>query len=195
MRKSLIILFCLTFLSLGAHAIGIDCWEEYTIEKTEPTTSALRTAITNAGGTVYKLHTRALVTIFDTYIRYATGSGYGFAAGFGSISQVYLFNDGSYWDNYSLAKQNYGSSSDTSTYGTVESIFVKGDRNGGTDYQTIKTSYSPSYYGMWSSNMYTEYDKKFATHFVHTYCTINTSSGGGGGGATGSVNFIIKATS
>ena len=32
-------------------------------------------------------------------------------------------------------------------------------------------------------------------HYIHTYCIVDEGSSGGGGGATGSVNFIIKATS
>ena len=59
MKKFLILLLSLFCIKLGAYAVGVDCWEEYTTLETPPATSDLRTAITNAGGTVVKLHTRA----------------------------------------------------------------------------------------------------------------------------------------
>ncbi|MBQ2983858.1 MAG: hypothetical protein IJD57_03595 [Candidatus Gastranaerophilales bacterium] len=193
MKKFLILLLSLFCLKLGAYAVGVDCWEEYTIEKTEPTTSALRTAITNAGGTVVKLHTRALVAVFTSHLKYSTNNA--FAGISDVVSQIYLFNDGSYWDNYSLRKDAYNSSSDTSTYGTIEQIRTIKDRYSSSDYYPGLISLQPTYYDSGNAYMYTLKENQFVTHFVHTYCTVNTSTGGGGGGATGSVNFIIKATS
>ncbi len=157
MRKILIILFSLFCLNLGAFAVGVDCWEEYSILEAEPTTSALRTAITNAGGTAIKVSTRALV-FFHYYNADSANT---------AVIQLYAFNDGDTWNNYRISNSLYGLYTNR---GNSKNEMVS-FRNG-------------------------SYERNYMTHFVHTYCIVNTSSSGGsGGGATGSVNFIIKATS
>ena len=58
MKKILIILSLILSCNI-ANAAGVSCWEEYTTTTTPPTTSALRTAITAAGGTSYLVSTIA----------------------------------------------------------------------------------------------------------------------------------------
>ena len=191
MKKFLILLLSLFCIKLGAYAVGVDCWEEYTTLETPPATSDLRTAITNAGGTVVKLHTRALTTVYNTYLMYDAGV---YGAVTRSINQIYGFNDGNYWDNYALGTAETG---DTTTKTLLALNFIgdsDNDSGSGSSRDLYKEVQEPDYYLYTSSGLKRQSDWYYMTHFVHTYCTVNTSSGGGGG-ATGSVNFIIKATS
>ncbi len=149
MKKILIIFFSLFCLNLGAFAVGVDCWEEYTTSSTAPTSSNLRTAITNAGGTAILVGTRAHVARYDASI--STNSG------LGSLGATQFYSLGTSWSD--------------------------------GKYQTETMWFGNSGYSFW---IY----KRHNVHYVHTYCVVDSSSGGGGGGgATGSVNFIIKATS
>ena len=63
-------------------------------------------------------------------------------------------------------------------------------------YKSSSLSYMPNYIYIWSGNSGQGYFTPSLMIF-HTYCIVDegSSGGGGGGGATGSVNFIIKATS
>ncbi len=147
MKKSLIILFGLFCLKLGALGVGVDCWEEYTTSSTAPTSSNLRTAITNAGGTAILVGTRAHVARF-----HLGGDGV-------SVSDVYFQSMGTSWDS-------------------------------GFYFASVKASEYVNGYTTFGIR------REHSVHYVHTYCVVDSSSGGGGGGvATGSVNFIIKATS
>ncbi len=168
MKKSLIIFFSLFCLNLGAFAVGVDCWEEYTTSnKTEPATSALRTALTAAGATpilVSKIYNLTLLS---------SGS----CSTTGCISGTFHTSKVPF-EFISLYQHNRLSGA------YVPSMFYS--------YRYYNSSNSESFYNnfSFSGNSYT------LGYSIYTYCVVNNnSSSGGGGGATGSVNFIIKATS
>ncbi len=166
MRKILIILFSLFCLNLGAFAVGVDCWEEYTTSnKTEPTTSALRTALTNAGATPILVSQIYDLTILTS--RFCS-SGICTSPSFVSSKipfefvQLISLNGTSYLPyTHSYYFRNASSSS------------------GRTDNTTFDYSVYTNVYG----------------YSIYTYCVVNNNSSSSGSSSTGSVNFIIKATS
>ena len=154
--KRILILF--VGLILGCNlclALDISCWEEYSDSSTAPATSNMRTAVTNAGGTVV-LVSRMIDMITITNIT------------------------------------------------TTRMHLTPGQAKGDYDSTNGKNPMGLKYYGNNCSNCYSLTSitqpksgvtgMYFSGHYIYTYCAIS-SSGGGGGGATGSVNFIIKATS
>ncbi len=165
MKKSLIIFFSLFCLNLGANAIGVDCWEEYTTSnKTEPTTSALRTALTNAGATPIL------------------------------VSQIY---------ELTFYEKGYGSDGLSSVYSTsripFEFIILTKSYYSDTTYVPYKYYYY--YYYSYSNNgvSVNNFISPNMTHVtgysIYTYCVVNNNSSSSDSSSTGSVNFIIKATS
>ncbi len=150
MKKSLLIILSLFLTSLSVHAVGVDCWEEYTTTNTAPTSSDLRTAITNAGGSAILVGTRASVAGYE-------------AAVAASSTNPNVSNAATQF--YTL----------TTNLPTTWKSFIYGN----------------SQYGAGVGR-----ERTYDIHYVHTYCVTDSSSGSSGsGGATGSVNFIIKATS
>ena len=92
---------------------------------------------------------------------------------------------------------------------TIKSHTVSPIMSTYNNYTYVLTQYAPFYYSNNTlaanisystfSYLYGNYSMayfKSGIDIFHTYCIVDEgSSGGGGGGATGSVNFIIKATS
>ncbi len=157
MKKILIILgliLCCNF----ANATSVTCWEEYTTTTTPPTTSALRTAITAAGGTSYLVSTIA---------------------------------------------EGFSTDYESGSYGrTMNSVVFKILPENAKSYKTLSNSASMFRYlyfvleGDSSSGLISFGSNTILyNHYVHTYCTVNSSSGGGGGTILSAPGvFLIKAT-
>ena len=157
MKRILIIFMGLILGCNLCLALDISCWEEYSDSSTEPATSNMRTAVTNAGGTVVLVNKTIDMNIFL----------FGDSSSF--VAQTHL-----------LPSQIYGNFSDTNI-----PIGIKYYGNNCGNCLSIKKTTQP---------LSGSTALKFSGHYIYTYCAIS-SSGGGAGGATGSVNFIIKATS
>lgn len=184
MKKILLILLSIFALKLTALGVNINCWEEYSTLEAQPAKSEMRKAVENAGGTVVYLHTRALTLI-------------------NSSVQAHLYNDGTVWDNYGkdVAERAIRSDvfADSSIYdnladnttGTIARIFAYSNRTvgGNYGYSDRKTRVKIGAVSGATTNKDHEY---YTTHFVHTYCAVDSSSSNGSNGSA-SVNFIIKA--
>ena len=159
MKRILIIFIGLILGCNLCLALDISCWEEYSDSSTAPATSNMRTAVTNAGGTV------VLVSrMIDMFVHFATQYG-------ASQSNLKLMSNQIYG--------NYDNANSATPIGIT--MYYNNCSNCLSINRTTQPYRSNT---AWS----------FSGHYIYTYCAIS-SSGGGGGGATGSVNFIIKATS
>ena len=156
MKKILIIFIGLILGCNLASALDISCWEEHSISSTAPATSNMRTAVTNAGGTVVLLSKMVDMNIL------LSGIFHNARLTTSQINGNYDSTNGQYPMGYYYYGNNCGNCYSLDDF-----------------YQPYRSNTA------WS----------FSGHYVYTYCAISSSSGGGGGGATGSVNFIIKATS
>ncbi|MBQ2984575.1 MAG: hypothetical protein IJD57_07260 [Candidatus Gastranaerophilales bacterium] len=191
MKKSLIIFLSLVFMSLSAHAVGVDCWEEADVTYLPETTSKMKSilgdkieivrvstrleALSTAIGSI-KLY---LPKSADSYKATADGKDYYLLAQpYTSITQNGLFSEALY--NSGVVYRNTG---------TTDALTVK--KYTGSSYSSY---YAPIQYYTRTTSINEGMMLTMFHSFIHTYCIANTNSGGGGGGAAGAaVNYIIKA--
>ncbi|MBQ2983957.1 MAG: hypothetical protein IJD57_04095 [Candidatus Gastranaerophilales bacterium] len=184
MKRILIIFFGMLLTCNLGLAKSVSCWEEIDATFNPSTVSKMTTLLGNST-TIKRVGTKILGVTFG-------GNGL---------------------DNINIAISNYlqngefyvrGRDLDASSYRSVFGFMADNDYfpsvAAKTDGTWGKSSYHRLYLIYGGSNSNTSktiiYPILVHLHYVHTYCIVDEgSSGGGGGGATGSVNFIIKATS
>ena len=182
-------------MSMTAHAVGVDCWEEVDTDFNPQTKSKMQDTL---GSNIKIIRTKTKVHLLigldstmrqveiplKNYIYYIeSGTKYYL----GTPLNMPTANEtgsseggiGYYSGSYTPFKLAYILNSDT---------YFTPDRTKSTNY----TRYiGLGYYN--GNNMYNDYVHGF--HFIHTYCIVSdhSSSGGGGGTSGASVNYIIKA--
>lgn len=172
MKKILIILSLILSCNI-ANAAGVSCWEEYaTTNKTEPATSALRTALINAGITpilTSKIYELTIHTEQNTYYDTAMAPTYHTSRIPLELVDLTEHDDktGIYVPYYYYYYRYY--SGNNTSKGSTDGYFYLGNRG---DIRTIG-------------------------YTIYTYCIVDNSSSGGGGGTilSAPVVFLIKATS
>lgn len=183
MKKILIIFFGLILGCNLASAKSVSCWDEIDATYNPNTSSKMATLLGNST-TIKRVGTKILGVTFggngldniniaisnylqngEFYVRGRDLDASSYRSVFGFVT------DDNYYPN-SAAKTDgtWGQNAYNRVYGVY----------GGTNSHTSKTTIYPTFLHM---------------HYIHTYCIVDEGSSGGGGGATGSVNFIIKATS
>ncbi len=183
MKKSLFIILSIFLTSLSVHAVGVDCWEEYTRDFNPSTVSKMKDVL---GDDVVITRVKSGIKIGKYYIRSTdNGRAEGLSeaifpidtyASYTNKSKTYYPRFGYfYYDGSSVAymKDYKAYTEDNSDYLGSYTFYVLGR----SDYNKI------------------DLDDAFAL-YVHTYCIVSdhSSSGGGGGGSAGAaVNYIIKA--
>ena len=176
MKKILIIFFGLILGCNLASARSVSCWEEVGTTKTPPTTSTLRTALTTAGSTPILVSALYEASFFTTTSYDYVGGEYVSFPGFSLNAKLHPnaagFLTNSNGHEFPSSVQSY--------YRYYRSSSNKG--SGETTFNMLSTTGTDSY-------------TYITGYFIYTYCIVDEGSSGGGGGATGSVNFIIKATS
>ncbi len=211
MKKSLIIFLSLIFMSMTAHAVGVDCWEE--VDATfNPNTVSKMQAVLGNNVTITRVKTEVSMSFPTTETIYYEGAGrmYTYATGFTNtrvpITSYLYYNYNGTTPYYiesqrteNTSKNSYAidggflvaSGGITTAYQQAITGRTLAGGTGGTFYNTSGYNFTPTVY------RYTGYGTTgtIATfHYIHTYCVENTNSGGGGGGAAGAaVNYIIKA--
>ncbi len=166
MRKVLIIFIGLILGCNLANAKSVSCWEEYdTSWKSEPT-SKMASVLGN-----------------DVTIK-RVGSGY-----------IFHFMD---INSNSSSVKAHTMNPILDTYNTTNpaglGTFSPMRAQTGNYFEDYTFNFENKTYAL--SNSYAVWFIAIGRDIFHTYCIVDEgSSGGGGGGATGSVNFIIKATS
>ena len=184
MKKILIIFFGLILGCNLASAKGVSCWEETDTTFNPDTVSKMQNVLGN-----------------DTTIARVKTILRGISIANGTIVDIPLANyitstksSGKNTYTVYLEGNNYYSGSSNSSY-----VFYVSPRMCSYSLDRTQSMCSDSWYSN-RINIY-QYSSEnilvaFGWLYIHTYCIVNEgSSGGGGGGATGSVNFIIKATS
>ena len=202
MKKSLLIILSLIFMSMTAHAVGVDCWEEYSQYFFPSTESKMKDILGNNVEIVrVKSAYRMIAYKWDT----DTDSADTF---FIETVDIPLFEpfsvNWSYSGNtfYLYAPKMFLDSNTTSgKSGYIYYSAIAGEKYNHFITEDMATKEESRSYGFLFNGYYYSSDyarqneiQPNATTFVHTYCIENTNSGGGGGGAAGaSVNYIIKA--
>ena len=182
--KKILILFVGLILGCNlASAKSVSCWEE--IDATfNPNTVSKMTTLLGNNTTIKRVGTKIVGILYT-------------ANGLINIDipiTNYVSNGEYYVQGRSLDGTSYrsifGFAADDDYF---PSVAAKTDGTWG------KSSYHRLYLIYGGSNSNTSktiiYPILVHLHYVHTYCIVDEGSSGGGGGATGSVNFIIKATS
>ena len=195
MKKSLLIILSLIFMSMSAHAVGVDCWEEYSTTYEPGHTSLLqdvlgsKVTITPIKVDAYMWGTSSQASVkyplpINTYI---TGSYYyskTYYPGYFRFNEGINVTAGPSSSKYQLYP-NFGETSGlyAPDYNAAKSAIKSGNITFVSYYKSGDYSYNLLFSGV---GLYGAY--------AITYCIENTNSGGGGGGAAGaSVNYIIKA--
>ncbi len=179
MKRILIIFFGMLLTCNLGLAKSVSCWEEYSA-KYNPNTVSMMKSVLGDDVTIKRVKTEVSVA------QHLNGAS------------TYYFN------NVNIPLTSYLSySRDGYTYYMDFSSAYADGRNSYI-YQSRPYLYTADgskgygyiYYYFAYSNNYSLYAEYAMGAYKHTYCIVDEgSSGGGGGGATGSVNFIIKATS
>ena len=204
MKKSLLIILSLIFMSMSAHAVGVDCWEEVSNTFEPDTVSKMQAVLGN----------NVTITRVKTVMKIVASSPSNYATAAGGTNSHYIY---SYPElrEIEIPLMNYltATGSDKAMWylRTVNSPANADSKNSASEVNgVIFTLYNSPYLKLASSfvryrssdgytqsitptiNGYSTSDA--GGGYIHTYCIENTNSGGGGGGAAGaSVNYIIKA--
>ena len=168
MKKSLLIILSLIFMNMTAHAVGVDCWEEYSTNfDTEPV-SKVKTILPDEQ--IIRVNTSIRGMISDL-----------------GDSNLSLFRTG-----VSSAPQYCNGSNCHTLY------FSNGITMSSSDGPFLGKMYGTTGYQRRYLLAKDDVNDRFSFmsgYYAHTFCLISdhSSSGGGGGAAGASVNYIIKA--
>ncbi len=182
MGKILIIFMGLILGCNLSFAKSLSCWEEYTRDFTPNTKSKMQSV----------LGSDVTITRIKSGIK---------AVQFAYSDATYGFSEATYpLYDYLTYKE-----SSTNYYSFFGEMRPYRSENGvqqlaGTFSKQDETSANGDFYYIGDDNdydgrFYLDYSSSGFALYVHTYCIVDEGSSSGSGGATGSVNFIIKATS
>lgn len=208
-------------MSMTAHAVGVDCWEEYSALFLKTTESKMKDVLgSNVEITRVKTEFRG-INIQESYAK----SGYGAYPSTYSDLKLAIMEPLGGTDTKNSYYYTLGGSSQTTSYSYMGPTFYARYKSGSYNYPFFGISPNPGvictdstcetqvntgsrddilYYNayLYSGRELSDSATKLTSlnggwhggYFAHTYCIENTNSGGGGGGAAGaSVNYIIKA--
>ena len=220
MKKSLLIILSLIFMNMSAHAVGVDCWEEYT-EMYLPTTESKMQSVLGSSVTITRVkteyrginiqesyaksgygaypstYTDLKIAVMEPMIEKDTNKGYYYTLGGSSQTSGYQYLGPTFASKYKSLSYNYP------FFGIAPSpVVVCADNSCETQAATSSRD-DILYYNvyLYSGREFNDDATKISSlnggwhggYFAHTYCIENTNSGGGGGGSGASVNYIIKA--
>ena len=185
-------------MSMTAHAVGVECWEEYSGEYfsfREPV-SKMRDVIDEdipivRIKTEIEMLARVATACYDTHYSYCY---FKFDPIRVALNQPISGSNSSYYYSPYFSEYNsYGASLNVSEkwISLASNMPVA---KGLAKNATLDTGFTGSY--LTNSYLHDNDVPVRNLHYVHTFCIANTDSGGGGGGggaAGAAVNYIIKA--
>ncbi len=188
MKKSLLIILSMFLMSMAAHAVGVDCWEEYT-QAYYPEIESKMKAILGNDVAIVKVATKAKAFIHNSSTSHNVElffpkDAISFKKTSNNKDLFPAFQYNSSYDSDGFNDIGYKAS--VASRAINSTVIPDIEQYPNTDQATYLK------YGDASSSVFSL--SLFYGTFIHTFCIANTNSGGGGGGAAGAaVNYIIKA--